>query len=35
MQENYDAQQIELEAQDYWQENQVFKVTEDKDKEKF
>jgi len=35
MQENYDAQQIEQEAQEFWQENQVFKVTEDADKEKF
>jgi len=35
MQENYDAQQIEQDAQEFWQENQVFKVTEDADKEKF
>lgn len=35
MQENYDAQQIEHDAQEFWQENQVFKVTEDADKEKF
>jgi leucyl-tRNA synthetase len=35
MQENYDAQQIEQEAQKFWQENQVFKVSEDSSKEKF
>jgi len=35
MQENYDAQQIEQDVQQYWQENQVFKVTEDTRKEKF
>jgi len=35
MQENYDAQQIEQDVQQYWQENQVFKVTEDTSKEKF
>lgn len=35
MQENYDAQQIEQETQEFWQENQVFKVTEDRSKEKF
>ncbi|MCW9047698.1 MAG: leucine--tRNA ligase [Gammaproteobacteria bacterium] len=35
MQEIYDAQQIEQEAQKFWQENQVFKVSEDADKEKF
>ena len=35
MQENYDAQKIELETQEYWQENQVFKVSEDASREKF
>jgi len=35
MQENYDAQQIEQDAQQFWQENQVFKVSEDTSKEKF
>jgi len=35
MQENYDAQQIEQDAQQFWQENQVFKVSEDASKEKF
>ena len=35
MQENYDAQQIEQDAQAFWQENQVFKVSEDASKEKF
>jgi len=35
MQENYDAQQIEQDVQQYWQENQVYKVTEDTRKEKF
>ena len=35
MQENYDPQKIEQEAQEFWQENQVFKVTEDPSKEKF
>ena len=35
MQENYDAQKIEQDVQQYWQDNQVFKVTEDASKEKF
>ncbi|RDH84954.1 MAG: leucine--tRNA ligase [endosymbiont of Galathealinum brachiosum] len=35
MQENYDAQKIEQDVQEFWQENQVFKVTEDASKEKF
>ena len=35
MQENYDAQKIEQEAQAFWQDNQVFKVSEDANKEKF
>ncbi len=35
MQENYDAQKIEQEAQAFWQDNQVFKVSEDAGKEKF
>ena len=35
MQENYDPQTIEREAQEFWQENQVFKVSEDSDREKF
>ncbi len=35
MQENYDAQQIEQDAQAFWQKNQVFKVTEDTAKDKF
>jgi len=35
MQENYDAQQIEQDAQEFWQENQVFKVVEDANAEKF
>ena len=35
MQENYDPQKIEQQAQEFWEENQVFKVTEDAEKEKF
>lgn len=35
MQENYDPQQIEQLAQEFWKKNQVFKVTEDAAKEKF
>ncbi len=35
MQENYDAQQIEQDAQAFWQKNQVFKVIEDTAKDKF
>jgi len=35
MQENYDPQKIEQAVQTYWQENQVFKVTEDASREKF
>ena len=35
MQENYNPAQIEQEAQQFWEQNQVFKVTEDKDREKF
>jgi len=35
MQENYDPQKIEQAVQEFWQENQVFKVTEDTSKEKF
>ncbi|HED32681.1 MAG TPA: leucine--tRNA ligase [Gammaproteobacteria bacterium] len=35
MQENYDSQKIEQSVQEYWQKNQVFKVTEDETKEKF
>jgi len=35
MQENYDAQKIEQDVQQYWQENNVFKVSEDASKDKF
>ncbi len=35
MQENYDPQQIEQEAQEFWEKNQSFKVTEDAGREKF
>ncbi|MCW9005437.1 MAG: class I tRNA ligase family protein, partial [Gammaproteobacteria bacterium] len=35
MQENYDAQSIERDAQKFWNENQIFKVTEDESREKF
>ena len=35
MQENYDPQKIEQQAQEFWEQNQVFKVTEEADKEKF
>ena len=35
MQDNYDPQAIEQQVQEFWQENQVFKVTEDARKEKF
>ena len=35
MQENYDPQKIEQEAQEFWEKNQVFKVTEEAGKEKF
>ena len=35
MQENYDPQKIEQQAQEFWDKNQVFKVTEEADKEKF
>ncbi len=35
MQENYDAQQIEQQAQEFWDKNQVFKVSEDAGREKF
>jgi len=35
MQENYDAQKIEQDVQQYWQDNHVFKVTEDTTKKKF
>ena len=35
MQENYDPQAIETNVQKFWDENQVFRAIEDKDKEKF
>ncbi|WP_105255025.1 leucine--tRNA ligase [Pseudoalteromonas sp. T1lg75] len=35
MQEQYNPQEIEAKAQSYWEENKVFKVTEDDSKEKF
>ena len=35
MQENYDPQSIETKVQKFWDENQVFRAVEDKDKEKF
>jgi len=35
MQENYDPQQIEQSVQEFWDKNQVFKVSEGADKEKF
>ncbi len=35
MQENYDAQQIERDAQEFWDKNQAFKVSEDAGREKF
>ena len=35
MQENYNPQKIELEAQEFWDNNQTFNVAEDADKEKF
>jgi len=35
MQDNYDPQAIEQQVQKFWQENQVFKVSEDARKEKF
>ncbi len=35
MQENYDFQQVEKDAQDYWQDNKVFEVTEDPKKPKY
>jgi len=35
MQENYDAQQIEQDAQEFWQKNQVFKAVEEAGSEKF
>ncbi|MFY8272802.1 leucine--tRNA ligase [Pseudoalteromonas sp. SSDWG2] len=35
MQEQYNPQEIEAKAQSYWDENKVFKVTEDDSKEKF
>jgi len=35
MQENYNPQQIEQQAQKFWEENQVFKVSEQADREKF
>jgi len=35
MQETYEHSEIETEAQQYWDGNQVFKVVEDTDKEKF
>lgn len=33
--ENYPAQEVESNAQDYWKRHDSFRVTEDKDKEKF
>jgi leucyl-tRNA synthetase len=35
MQEQYSPAQVEAEAQQYWEENQSFKVVEDRSKEKF
>ena len=35
MQEQYSPAQIEAETQQYWEENQSFKVVEDHSKEKF
>ena len=35
MQETYEPQKIEQQAQEYWQENQSFKALEDKSREKF
>ncbi|MEM0515417.1 leucine--tRNA ligase [Pseudoalteromonas sp. YIC-827] len=35
MQEQYNPQEIEANAQSYWEENKVFKATEDDSKEKF
>ena len=35
MQEQYNPQDIESKVQRYWEENQVFKVTEDESKEKY
>ncbi len=35
MEEKYNPQQVETAAQQYWEDNQSFKVTEDPDKEKF
>ncbi|MCP4056245.1 MAG: leucine--tRNA ligase [Pseudoalteromonas sp.] len=35
MQEQYNPQDIESKVQSYWEENQVFKVTEDESKEKY
>ncbi len=35
MQENYDAQKIEQQAQEFWDKNQVFKVSEEPGKDKF
>ena len=35
MQENYNPQQIEQKAQQYWQQNKVFKALEDASREKF
>ncbi len=35
MQENYKPQEIEQQAQEYWDKNQIFKAIEDPDREKF
>ena len=35
MQEQYNPQKIESKIQRYWEENKVFKVTEDESKEKY
>ncbi|MGB1292528.1 MAG: class I tRNA ligase family protein, partial [Pseudoalteromonas sp.] len=35
MQEQYNPQDIESKVQAYWEENQVFKATEDESKEKY
>ena len=35
MQEQYNPQDIESKVQRYWEENQVFKATEDESKEKY
>ena len=32
---NYDPELVEKEAQDYWEKNEIFSVTEDSTKEKF